>query len=218
MNHQNIIYGLIDPTTRLIFYVGLSSKGLRRPKEHRVSGSSRCREWVRKLQQDGLDYEIVTLEHRDSPVHLPEAERWWIAYGRGCGWPLTNQTEGGELYIAVPPALTEEDKQRERLAAERFEQSRQARRLYMCLIEYDMCGAESALEMAYRYLATDYFEWLEVAIIDHYQTICKDLPSRLACPCGHSAPFSDEASLLTAVFDMNCHFLRNSCATKKGCS
>jgi hypothetical protein len=28
-------------------------------------------------------------------VALSEAERWWIAYGRCCGWPLTNIMSGG---------------------------------------------------------------------------------------------------------------------------
>ena len=95
---QNLIYGLIDPQTRLIRYVGLSSTGLSRPKQHRKrsrSDNTYCRRWVKSLQRLGLDYEITILEVLTDRSELAEAERWWIAFGRGCGWPLTNLTDGG---------------------------------------------------------------------------------------------------------------------------
>ena len=94
---QFLIYGLIDPTTHLIRYVGLSSSGLRRPREHRRPScpNSHCRHWVRQLQNVGLDYDIAVLEVVSNQGELPAAERWWIAYGRACGWPLTNLTAGG---------------------------------------------------------------------------------------------------------------------------
>jgi hypothetical protein len=94
---MNIIYGLIDPRTNLIRYVGLSSRGMRRPKDHRRSScpESYCRRWVKTLQKLGLDYEITVLEVLAHPAELSQAERWWIAFGRACGWPLTNCTDGG---------------------------------------------------------------------------------------------------------------------------
>jgi hypothetical protein len=93
----NLIYGLIDPRTRLIRYVGLSSTGMKRPQDHRRSScpDTYCRRWVRKLQSRGLDYKITVLEVVKDIVDLRGAERWWIAYGRACGWPLTNLTDGG---------------------------------------------------------------------------------------------------------------------------
>jgi hypothetical protein len=42
----------------------------------------------------GLTYEIVTLEVVADAPELAKAERWWIAFGRACGWPLTNITDG----------------------------------------------------------------------------------------------------------------------------
>ena len=94
---ENLIYGLIDPRTILIRYVGLSSTGLKRPRCHRrpSCADTYCRRWVRELQRAGLDYEITILEVVDSATKLAETERWWIAFGRACGWPLTNLTEGG---------------------------------------------------------------------------------------------------------------------------
>jgi hypothetical protein len=95
----NLIYGLIDPRTRLIRYVGLTSRGARRPKEHgRLScPDTYCRRWIRELQKLGLDYEITVLEVLTNTDQLNQAERWWIAFGRACGWPLTNLTNGGGL-------------------------------------------------------------------------------------------------------------------------
>jgi hypothetical protein len=42
-----------------------------------------------------LDYEITVLEAVHDALKLEEAERWWIAFGRACGWPLTNIRDGG---------------------------------------------------------------------------------------------------------------------------
>ncbi len=69
------------------------------------------REWLQDLFAAGYDYDITVLEAIDDPsapgvlctwwtginaTALNDAERWWIAWGRENGWPLTNQTDGGE--------------------------------------------------------------------------------------------------------------------------
>ena len=95
-----LIYGLIDPKTRLIRYVGLSSSGLQRPKQHRARScpNTYCRRWVKILQRSCLDYEITVLETMQTAAGLAEAERWWIKFGKACGWPLTNR------HFGHPPA------------------------------------------------------------------------------------------------------------------
>lgn len=109
---KRIIYGLVDPRDGLIHYVGRSSSGLARPRAHRAQKSLRTASqkntWLRDLFEAGLDYSIATLDvvapseallcwwwpyHTN---HMNDAERWWIAYGRASGWPLTNMTDGGE--------------------------------------------------------------------------------------------------------------------------
>lgn len=93
------VYGLVDPCSLMIRYVGLSSTGMRRPNSHkrpsRQGVMSHCSNWIQGLLAKGMTYSIVVLEevHRDQ---LPVVERWWIAYGRASGWPLTNMTDGGE--------------------------------------------------------------------------------------------------------------------------
>lgn len=91
-----LVYALVDPRTLLVRYVGKSSEGLKRPRSHKSSKRrSYCMNWVRSLQAAGLEYSIVVLEEC-TPETLSSSERWWIAYGRACSWPLTNLTDGGE--------------------------------------------------------------------------------------------------------------------------
>lgn len=92
------IYGLVDPATKLVFYVGLSTRGLTRPSQHR---------------QKGWAFEVAILEVVDDPAApsgclcpwlptnrnptlLNELERYWVALGRAFGWQLRNKTDGGD--------------------------------------------------------------------------------------------------------------------------
>lgn len=99
-----IIYGLVDPLMRMIRYIGLSSVGMRRPKMHlKGQGTTHCARWIRKLKAAGHHCEIVVLDVAQSADGLPKLEQWWIAFGRACGWPLTNMTDGGDGAINPLP-------------------------------------------------------------------------------------------------------------------
>lgn len=117
---MNLIYGLIDPRTRLIRYIGQSSVGTKRPKQHAKSATDTyCRNWIRSLQRLRLTYEIIILDILDDASELDEGECWWIVFGRVCGWPLTNLTEGG-----VPSAETLTKRtERQKRNAERTERN-----------------------------------------------------------------------------------------------
>jgi len=96
-----LIYGLVDPRTSLVRYIGQSSSGMRRPKHHRNASQLRTKpghrsSWIKALQRLELDYEIVVLEALESAELLNDAERWWISIGRAFGWDLTNATDGGD--------------------------------------------------------------------------------------------------------------------------
>lgn len=94
------VYGLIDPRTHEIRYIGKSSTGLRRPAQHRLPGvlrrdASYKGNWLRQLAASGLTYEVVVLE-ATTQTDLAVVECFWISQGRGLGWRLTNLTGGGK--------------------------------------------------------------------------------------------------------------------------
>lgn len=94
------IYGLVDSRDLMIRYIGQSSVGMRRPKQHNAKWQQhrKCHlySWIRNLNDAGFQHEIIILESCESRDQLDDLERWWIAYGRASGWKLTNHTSGGE--------------------------------------------------------------------------------------------------------------------------
>ena len=102
------IYGLIDPRTEEIRYIGVTNNLTRRIREHKGDISHTHKSyWIQELQREGLIPIIVTLEMTSSHKDWEEVERRWIAYGREQGWPLTNLTDGGEGMHGYthPPAV-----------------------------------------------------------------------------------------------------------------
>ena len=100
---NNIVYGLVDPRDHTLRYVGKSTSGYKRPKQHF------CRyythgmpyknwyvyRWIRKLQREDVKPEIIVLEYCEAD-DLDFWEIWHIAYWKGLGCRLTNATTGGE--------------------------------------------------------------------------------------------------------------------------
>lgn len=65
MPSQFLIYGLLDPRTGLLRYIGKSTCGLRRPRMHRSVPKKEGKHktnWLLQLQREGLEPEIVVLE------------------------------------------------------------------------------------------------------------------------------------------------------------
>lgn len=97
-----LVYALVDPRTKDVRYIGVSSSGLKRPRRHATSTSLRQdtnlhkARWIRRLQSDGLVYIIRVLQECSAQAELPEAEQRWIRHARREAWPLTNLTGGGE--------------------------------------------------------------------------------------------------------------------------
>lgn len=94
-----IVYGLRDPRDGAIRYVGKSTFGISRAKQHAMPCElkrrrSRKSKWVEELEAIGLHYEIVVLERLDSGDVLYAAEQRWIAEGRQAG-TLLNLSDGG---------------------------------------------------------------------------------------------------------------------------
>jgi hypothetical protein len=60
-----------------------------------TTASTPKEKWIRELLANAHRAPtMVVLE--DAAGKWRERERWWIAFGRRLGWPLTNATEGGD--------------------------------------------------------------------------------------------------------------------------
>lgn len=98
--HGFLIYGLKDPKTGQVRYVGKSSSGMKRPSEHfrahKLHKKCHKSSWIKSLAVQGLQPEIIVLETLDSKDALSDAEMKWIAHLKAQGHPLTNHTVGGE--------------------------------------------------------------------------------------------------------------------------
>jgi hypothetical protein len=88
-----IIYGLTDPRTDEVRYIGKSCVGLARPRSGRYR--AKCGSWIASLKSLGMRHGIVVLGEFDTSDGLYEKEQWAIVYGRSLGWRLTNMTDGG---------------------------------------------------------------------------------------------------------------------------
>lgn len=94
----NLIYGLCDPQTGFLRYVGKSTSGLRRPNQHAqphaLEKRTHVAAWVRSLVRIGLKPDVLVLEET-SREDLFDAEQFHIGYFKSIGCDLTNQTVGG---------------------------------------------------------------------------------------------------------------------------
>lgn len=98
MSSTATIYGLRDPRSMELRYVGMTVKPERRVKEH-VRDSARrpnCHrsKWIASLVREGLRPELIELET------VPHGERetaeiFWVGYMKALGARLTNATNGG---------------------------------------------------------------------------------------------------------------------------
>lgn len=95
---ENIyIYGLADPISGMIRYVGKSTVPERRYEEHIVDRRHSYKShWIHSLLQQNLKPLCVILETLEANDGWQRREKYWIAYGHEQGWPLTNLTDGGD--------------------------------------------------------------------------------------------------------------------------
>lgn len=107
-----VIYGLFDPTTHEIRYVGKTCNLAKRLHGHRSGDRRRAHRhlmrWLAScLERGGLDVEV--LQECVSAAELNEAETFWIGYWRYVGANLLNRTNGGD---GTPGLQVSEDTRR----------------------------------------------------------------------------------------------------------
>lgn len=94
------VYGLFDPETGELRYVGVTSKSLKqRLWQHEASARLSYRRhvanWIKGLSRRGLTPVIDEIEEQPTLAEAFVAEAFWIQYFRGLGCALTNLTAGG---------------------------------------------------------------------------------------------------------------------------
>lgn len=96
------IYGLVDPITQQLRYIGKTVlKPERRLATHvwRAQTQPERRHsmaWIASLVRSGSLPEVITIEVVPAGSDWVEAEQFWIAYFRSIGADLCNHTSGGE--------------------------------------------------------------------------------------------------------------------------
>lgn len=100
MINKTLIYALKDPETKEIRYIGKSTCGLRRPKQHALKYSlianTHKNNWIKSLLAKNLMYEIEIIEENIDLNDLSTREIHWIIHYKNLSVNLTNGTDGGE--------------------------------------------------------------------------------------------------------------------------
>lgn len=111
-NGWTYIYGLIDPETEEIRYVGKSIRPTQRLQNH-MNEVSNCHRshWLQSLKRRGLKPELMILESVHGEWPWQESERYWIKRLKDAGCRLTNNTSGGDGVSDLPPETREKMRQ-----------------------------------------------------------------------------------------------------------
>lgn len=97
-----VIYGLCDPRTGALRYVGKTQIGMETRRRTHVSNAKgtalhqRCSAWVKSLLSIGLEPEAFEIETVPAGLDWKASERHWIAYLRFVGCDLVNHSLGGD--------------------------------------------------------------------------------------------------------------------------
>lgn len=101
MARFGVIYGLYDPRTEKLRYIGQTVRPLKERLKYHLSkhnlavSQTRCSKWLRSLMSFGLRPLVKVLEEAESREHLDALEIDLIRQARGNGEELVNHADGG---------------------------------------------------------------------------------------------------------------------------
>ncbi len=120
MDSRYLVYGLFDPRTGELRYVGKTKQRLsERLGRHKRDALEKHEEqwfdrthracWLRELYSNGLGPEVEVFEQHQTIDEVNDAERFLIEYWRALGANLTNTTQGGDGgIVSRRPACSDE--------------------------------------------------------------------------------------------------------------
>jgi len=99
------IYGLADPFSHQLRYIGQTNNLLRRYNEHIEDDNDtpKCR-WIKSIQARGQQPVLVHLDTCEE-YEIDELEPWWIQLYAQKRWPLTNSTFAGVQRAKRKPVI-----------------------------------------------------------------------------------------------------------------
>ena len=127
-----LIYGLANPITRNVRYIGRSSTGIERPRRHWkneniLNDGLYVHNWCKKMLNLGFEPAVIIFEEFEEAADINEklnsAEMKWISYYKIRGARLTNLTDGGEGCLN-PSEFTREKMRDTKLGIPRLENTK----------------------------------------------------------------------------------------------
>ena len=98
--NTNIIYGLCDPDTNIIRYIGKAKELYFRIRNHykpsTLKSKTHKNDWIKSLLKDNKRVKVIVIEQCKSIDKLNESEIKWIKHYKDLGYNLTNGTNGGD--------------------------------------------------------------------------------------------------------------------------
>lgn len=101
---NKFIYGLLDPDTNELRYIGQTLQGFRRIREHYNHCEKRTtltkkltysQNWIKSLKKQDKIFKVIYLEYCDNSNKLNELEIFYINYFKSLNCKLTNIVSGG---------------------------------------------------------------------------------------------------------------------------
>lgn len=103
------IYGLIDPRTHEICYVGQSVHYLTRYRQHLADTRDTSKvQWIAELRQSELEPWLVVLDTAQDRIGANQKEEWWIVFARHMQWRSVNSTYPTGSQVGIPHHLSEQ--------------------------------------------------------------------------------------------------------------
>lgn len=100
---RNLIYGLRDPRNDMIYYVGKTTTGVKRPLSHRThSHNKEVSNWVNELNKQGTEIIIDVIEDNIELGELQNRENYWIGEYKELNPNLFNLNSLHSNLISIP--------------------------------------------------------------------------------------------------------------------
>lgn len=109
MTETTFIYGLVDPRTGMLRYVGKADNPSKRWYDHLCSPKSEHTHkanWIKQLRADNCRPELIIIEEVPT-AKWQESEQSWIRHFRSLGCDLTNGNDGGVGGVCPTKAVRE---------------------------------------------------------------------------------------------------------------